>query len=46
MQLLNASKACILLRWKGADPPMKALWFAKVNNIRDMEELTATLRNT
>lgn len=46
MQLLNNAKACIPLHWRDTDPPTKALWFDKFNNLQDMEELTATLRNT
>lgn len=43
IQLLKAAKDCILLRWWHATLPSKSLWFSKVNELRDMEKLTATL---
>lgn len=43
IQLLNAAKACIPLCWRSESPPTKTQWYAKVNKIRNMEDLTATL---
>lgn len=43
IQLLNAAKACIPLFWRSETPPTKIQWYAKVNELRDMEDLTATL---
>lgn len=45
IHLLNAAKACIPLCWRSEKPPAKSLWFNKVNELRDMEDLTATLHN-
>lgn len=45
IHLLNAARACIPLCWRSENPPSKSLWFTKVNELRDMEDLTATLHN-
>lgn len=40
IQLLNAAKACIPLCWRSENPPSKSLWFSKVNELREMENLS------
>lgn len=45
IQLLNAAKACIPLCWRSENQPSKSLWFSKVDELRDMEDLTATMNN-
>lgn len=44
IQLLNAARACITFVGD-RKTPRQNLWFSKVNELRDMEDLTATLHN-
>lgn len=43
---LKVDGSCIPLPWKEVNPPTLPLWFSKVNELRDMEDLTDTLHNT
>lgn len=43
--LLDAAKACIPLTWKSTHPPTIDLWFRKIEEINQMEDLILTHHN-
>lgn len=44
--MINEARECIPAKLKSPSPPTLALWFAKIEEIRYMEEFTGSLKNT